>query len=123
MAGKGTDRGEEHWVTVAQAIKARMAELGITQIDLATKASVGLSTIQELTAGVVRRRQARTLAAISEALGWPSDQILRLSQGRGRPDVREQANSIRDELRSIRQDQEAITRRLDALEAHIQTER
>jgi transcriptional regulator with XRE-family HTH domain len=62
----------ENWQAVAGAINARMAELPLTQKELAERSGVSVATLRELQhAKAGRRRSARTLAAISLALGWP----------------------------------------------------
>lgn len=121
MATSSVQPGEGHWGAVAEAIRARMDELRVTQVDLAAKSGIGLSTVQELTTGVVRRRQARTLAPISEALGWPTDHILRLSRGEASQDQPMPQGKDGDgalaELHALRQEMERIKERLAALEA------
>lgn len=103
------------WDAVADAIRARMAELAVTQLELASKADVSLATVQELSSGMARRRYGRTLAAVSTALGWPSDQIERISAGEAAPDSTQQG--VADEVRELREELARINRRLDELEA------
>lgn len=95
----------QDWDAVAEAITARMAELGMRQRDLADAADVGLSTVQELQNNwKPRRRNRKTLAAISEALGWPSGQIEAIARGRPeeiRPSVEEQLAEIRSRLDAL----------------------
>lgn len=59
------------WAAVASAIRARIAETGMLQTDLAARAGVSPATIRDITNNPrARRRSARTLAALSAALGW-----------------------------------------------------
>ena len=61
----------EDWSAVAQAINARMAELGISQRELIARSHVSKAIVREIQHDVVRRRRsARTLEALSIALDW-----------------------------------------------------
>jgi hypothetical protein len=61
----------EDWSAVAQAINARMAELGISQRELIARSHVSKAIVREIQHDVVRRRRsARTLEALSVALDW-----------------------------------------------------
>jgi transcriptional regulator with XRE-family HTH domain len=61
------------WAAVADAIAARVAELGITQKELAGRSGVSESTVRALLKNYRPRRRARhTLEDISTALGWPA---------------------------------------------------
>lgn len=73
---------DQDWDAVATAITDRMNELGLRQRDVADKADVGLSTVQELANNwKPRRRNPKTLMAISVALGWPSGKISAIAKG------------------------------------------
>lgn len=69
------------WDAVAHAIRTRLAETRMTQMDVASRARVSLTTVRELQHNLnPRRRRPQTLAAVAEALGWPPgylDQVLR----------------------------------------------
>ncbi|MEU7961299.1 helix-turn-helix domain-containing protein [Micromonospora humida] len=66
----------EDWQAVASAINSRMAELPMTQQELAERSKVSVATLRELQyATATRKRSARTLAAISHALDWPDDYL------------------------------------------------
>lgn len=74
--------GDQHWDAVATAITERMGELGLRQRDVADKADVGLSTVQELANNwKPRRRNPKTLMAISVALDWPSGKLAAIARG------------------------------------------
>lgn len=67
---------QKDWDAVAAAIQARLGELDMTQADLAARAGVAPETVRELRTNLhPRRRSPRTLAALSEALGWPADHL------------------------------------------------
>jgi hypothetical protein len=74
----------EDWDAVARAVSARLTETRMTQMDVASRAQVSLTTLRELQHNLnPRRRRPQTLAAISEALGWSADhleQVLRSGQ-------------------------------------------
>lgn len=84
MANGNTQQVED-WDAVAQAISARLADTRMTQMEVASRARVSLTTLRELQHNLnPRRRRPQTLAAISEALGWPSDYLAQTLHG-GRP--------------------------------------
>lgn len=119
MGSDGIRQGVD-WTAVADAIRGRIEQQRITQLELASKAGVSLATVQELVKPLPRKRQPRTLAAVSVALGWPEDRLQEILHGRASA-VREPADTgdedIRVELRAIHEELARITRRLDALEA------
>src|SRR6266568_927188 len=60
------------WVAVAEAMKGRLAELDMTQAELVQRSRLAPMTIRELVHNTAQRRRSdQTLAAVSEALGWP----------------------------------------------------
>jgi transcriptional regulator with XRE-family HTH domain len=113
----------EDWDAVAEAIGNRMAEIRMTQMDVASRARLSLTTIRELQHNLnPRRRRPQTLAAVSEALGWPSDYLAQVLRGE-RPEPHE--DEVRDpvlvaldrlgrEIRELRDRVEQIERQLAA---------
>jgi hypothetical protein len=96
-----------------------MAEIDMTQADLAARAGVALMTVRELQHNLQpRRRNPRTLAAVSEALGWPGDQLARILEGQPSPDVHRN-DPVLAELEALRADLSAVVRRLDAIERQL----
>jgi len=107
------------WHAVATAIQGRLDELDMTQAELAARAGVALMTVRELQHNLTpRRRSPRTLAAVSEALGWPSDQIVRILDGQPASDV-DTDEPLLAELDAVKADLRAIVRRLDAIESRL----
>jgi transcriptional regulator with XRE-family HTH domain len=73
----------------------------MTQADLAARAGVALMTVRELQNNLQpRRRNPRTLAAVSEALGWPGDQLARILEGQPATDV-DQDDPVLAELEAV----------------------
>ena len=61
----------EDWTAVSTAVKGRVRELGLTQRELAQRSNVSLAIVREIQRNTAqRRRSARTLEALSVALGW-----------------------------------------------------
>lgn len=107
------------WDAVSRVIKARLAELDMTQAELAQRADVALMTVRELQHNLKpRRRNPRTLAAVSEALGCPSDHLSQVLQGK-RPGDPDAQDPVLSELDKINEELTAITRRLDAIEHRL----
>jgi transcriptional regulator with XRE-family HTH domain len=111
----------EDWASVGKAISARLGELGMTQLDLAAASKVSPATIREIQYNrIPRRRNPRTLQALSEALGWPDDHLTNLLQGRGESPADAAGPPTRAELESLRDAVGELNDRLARLEAQAQ---
>ena len=107
------------WDAVARAIDTRMRELDLTQAELAVRADVAPETVRELRNNLKpRRRNPRTLAAISEALGWPGDQLARVLAGEesDQPSANDPAGA---ELADLREIVAELSQRLDTVERRL----
>ncbi len=102
----------ENWAAVATELRERLDERGMTMTDLAARSGVSLTTVRELVHVLnTRRRQPRTLASLSAALGWPEDHLGTVLRGRATATL--PANdlaAVRRELRDLRQRVEALER-------------
>ena len=113
--------GGEDWDAVAKAISGRLADTRTTQMELASSAQLSLTTVRELQHNLnPRRRRPQTLAAVSEALGWPAGYLGEVLRG-GQPAVhREEAtdpvlgalNAVEAEIRALRDRVAAIEQQL-----------
>jgi transcriptional regulator with XRE-family HTH domain len=107
------------WQAVSDAIKARLIELEMTQAELTQRAGVALETVRELQLNLrSRRRSPRTLAAVSEALGWPSEHLASVADGR-RPSDPDAGDPVLAELDAIKDVLTGITSRLDTIERRL----
>jgi transcriptional regulator with XRE-family HTH domain len=86
-----------------------MAEAGWTQQRLSEASGVSVATIREVCHGRARRRHPRTLAALSEALGWPAGHLDGILTG-------QHPEPGSDALAAVWAELAAIRARLDALE-------
>jgi transcriptional regulator with XRE-family HTH domain len=123
-----TDAGVsgEDWDAVAEAIRHRLAETRMTQMDVASRARLSLTTIRELQHNLnPRRRRPQTLSAVSDALGWPSDYLDQVLRG-DRPEphddevsdpILQALDSLGREIRELRDRVEQIERQLAAEDA------
>jgi hypothetical protein len=111
----------EDWDAVARAIAARLTDTRTTQMDVASRAQVSLTTLRELQHNLnPRRRRPQTLTAISEALGWPPgylDQVLRGHTPQPHPDevsdpILHAIDDLGQEIRALRTRVEEIERQL-----------
>ncbi|MEU8495002.1 MAG: helix-turn-helix domain-containing protein [Actinomycetota bacterium] len=102
----------QDWSAVSDAIKDRLDERGMTMTDLASKSGVSLTTVRELVHVLnTRRRQPRTLVALSQALGWPADHLGAVLRGRpADADRSDDRADVREELRDLRRRVEALER-------------
>jgi DNA-binding Xre family transcriptional regulator len=76
----------EDWAAVAKAISVRAAELDLRQKDLAERSGVSLAIVREIQQGrIQRRRNPRTLEALSGALGWHPQHLAAVLHGEEPP--------------------------------------
>lgn len=98
------------WDAVASAINTRLAELEMTQTELSSTSRVSTATLRQIQHGVVKKRSPRTLADISEALGWPSAHLERVADGAPNPASTDRVAQLETEVAALRA-------RVDALES------
>ena len=100
----------EDWVAVANAIKQRVNELGWRQRELAQRSHVSQAIVRELQHHTVeRRRSARTLEALSIALGWHPQHLVAVLRGRTPPELGE----------PISNNGTTVSSRLDAIDERL----
>lgn len=109
------------WPAVAEAIKLRLRELDLTQVELAQRSQVSVATIRQLQGGSseTRRRHPRTLRALSEALQWSPDHLEAVADGRDPAVDPDENDPVVAELRNVKTSLTAITARLDAIEQQL----
>ncbi|MCA1693626.1 MAG: helix-turn-helix transcriptional regulator, partial [Actinobacteria bacterium] len=99
----------EDWVAVANVIKERVNELGWRQRELAQRSHVSQAIVRELQHHTVeRRRSARTLEALSVALGWHPQHITAVLRGRTPPEL---GDPVSDNGRTVSSRLDAIDER------------
>jgi len=104
----------EDWAAVADAINKRVDELGWPQGELAERAHVSRATVREVQHHTAeRRRSARTLEALSAALGWHPHHIDAVLHGYVPPDPPEPVSS------SLHSRVDALESRLDDIVEHL----
>lgn len=54
-----------------QALQARMDQLALSQVDLAKVSGLSTRTISDLTGGLQRGYQGKTITLIERAVDWP----------------------------------------------------
>ncbi len=114
----------EDWAAVAEAINGRVNELGWRQGELAERSRVSRATVREIQHHIVeRRRSARTLDALSIALGWHPQHIDAVLRRRRPPQLPEpvakNGESLWFRMDSVERHLSAITDRLDAIQADL----
>ena len=102
----------QDWSAVAVALRDRLDERGMTMTELAARSGVSLTTVRELVHVLnTRRRQPRTLASLSTALGWPAEHLGTVLRGRTLVEpAADDLASVRRELRDLRERVEALER-------------
>lgn len=105
------------WAAVAAAINTRLAELDMTQKELADRSEVAVFTLRQIQSPEAypsRRRSPRTLAAISRALRLPEDHLARVAD----QDSPDEVNSdVQDELADLRREVADLRERVTQLES------
>jgi transcriptional regulator with XRE-family HTH domain len=95
----------EDWAAVGEAVAGRMRERTMTQKQLAERSKVSPATIRHIQHNTGHHRHnARTLEALSGALGWPPQYLDDVLHGR----PQQAAEQVTDEA--------ALRSRLDAME-------
>jgi hypothetical protein len=109
----------EDWTAVSRAISDRVAELRTTQMEVAAKARISLTTLRELQRNInPRRRRPQTLAALSEALGWPADYLAKVLHGEDvQPDAKR--DPVLDSLAFIERELGDLRERVDRIEQQL----
>lgn len=69
------------WESVADAVRARLDELTMSQRDLAKKADVSVDTVRKIVNSEQESYRRLTLSSVSRALDWPGDTLQRISDG------------------------------------------
>lgn len=114
----------EDWDAVARAITARLTETRMTQMDVASRAQVSLTTLRELQHNLnPRRRRPQTLAAVSEALGWRADHLEQILRGQRpqRPD-HERTDPILAAIDALEQELRQLRGRVETIEQQLADE-
>jgi hypothetical protein len=111
----------EDWAAVASAISGRLAELRTTQMDVAAKARISLTTLRELQHNTSsRQRRPQTLSALSEALGWPADYLARVLRGENaRPHPDEEHDPVLKSLTTVERELGELRDRVDRIEQQL----
>lgn len=100
-------------MAVANAIKQRVNELGWRQRELAQRSHVSQAIVRELQHHTVeRRRSARTLEALSAAMGWHPQHLAAVLRGRTPPEL---GDPVSDDDRTVSSRLDAIDERLSEI--------
>lgn len=112
----------EDWTAVAKAINQRVDELGMTQRTLANRAQVSSAIIREIQQNKIqRRRNTKTLEALSVALNWHPQHLSAVLYGADPVEAaRRQADEVPDRLTAMERQLRAISRQLDAMNANLE---
>lgn len=110
----------EDWAAVAKAIDERVTELGWRQRELARRSHVSQAVIRELQHHTVeRRRSARTLEALSTTLGWHSQHLHAVLEGRRPPEPGHPVATVDGD--TVWQRLDSLERRLAEIQADVRT--
>jgi predicted transcriptional regulator len=112
----------EDWSAVARAINQRVDELGMTQRTLAARAQVSSAIIREIQQNRIhRRRNAKTLEALSVALSWPAEHLSAVLDGRDPAEVSSRAaDDVPDRLTAMERQLRTISRQLERLNSNME---
>jgi transcriptional regulator with XRE-family HTH domain len=96
-------------------------EMRATQMDVASRAGVSLTTLRELQHNLnPRRRRPQTLSAVSEALGWPSGYLAQVLHGEpAQPHTDEVDDPVLQSLKSLETAIELLRERVARVEQQL----
>ncbi|WP_016697530.1 helix-turn-helix domain-containing protein [Actinoalloteichus spitiensis] len=118
----------EDWAAVAHAVNTRARELSLRQKEIAEESGVSLAIVREIQQGrIQRRRNPRTLEALSLALDWHPQHLTAVLRGETPPERDPSAKPVEDpvipllhtvirELRGLRAQIGTLSSRLTDLE-------
>ncbi|GAA3436982.1 helix-turn-helix domain-containing protein [Kutzneria kofuensis] len=110
---------DEDWAAVAGAINARTADLALKQKELAERSGVSLAIVREIQQGKIqRRRNPRTLEALSIALDWHPQHLSAVLRGENPPEAEAPATTADDPVVAMLG---TIVRELRGLRAQVGT--
>jgi hypothetical protein len=114
----------EDWAAVASTIEEHMKVVGLNQRELAVHAGVALSIVRELRHNTVqRRRNGRTLEAISVALGLHRRHLNAVLTGKQPPELGDPdtypADGVPHQLARIEDRLNELADQLGAMDAKI----
>lgn len=114
-------RADEDWDAVARAIQNRLDETRTTQMDVAARARVSLTTLRELQHNNnARNRRPQTLSAISEALGWPAGYLARVLHGEpAEPHADESSDPVLSSLTTLEREIRDLRARVVEIERQL----
>ncbi len=109
----------EDWAAVAREVNSRAATLGLRQKDLAERSGVSLAIIREIQQNKTqRRRNPRTLEALSVALQWHPQHLGAVLAGIKPPDADPESAAPADPIAAAL---ESVIREIRGLRAQIGT--
>jgi transcriptional regulator with XRE-family HTH domain len=112
----------DNWAAVAEAIRTRVADLGITQKELVTRSGVSESTIRQLQNNYgPRKRNRHTLEDLSRGLGWPDYYLGRLLDDTPTSAPTETSDSVQAEIADLRGQVVDLAKRVEALEHDLRS--
>ncbi len=114
----------EDWDAVARTITARLTDTRMTQMDVASRAQVSLTTLRELQHNLnPRRRRPQTLTAISGALGWPADYLEQILRGDPpQPPDHEDTDPVLAAIDALEQEVRRLRSRVEKIERQLTDE-
>lgn len=75
------DEQRQQWARVGQELESRMADISMSQADLARATKISRETLRHLIAGKAANYRGKTLRATSRAVGWTPESIDLIRQG------------------------------------------
>lgn len=113
----------DDWTAVARAINQRVDELGMTQRKLAERSQVSQAIIREIQQNKIqRRRNAKTLEALSVALDWHAEHLSAVLDGQRPPALHDTpSDEVPARLTAIERHLRSITRQLAMMNANLES--
>lgn len=107
---------DEAWTRLAGAVRSRRDELGLTQVELATKAGISEPTLRVIEGARRRSYQKATLRALSQALGWTPDGAQRILGGEDALEAGAQRTETETEVEALKAEVAKLQERIANLQ-------
>lgn len=100
---------------IAEAIDRRRRELRLTLTEVRDRAGISQSQVSLMANAKGTGYRAETLAAVSQALSWPSDMLQRIGEGETYPDDLSEDDKFEVIIQRLARTEENFSQRLAQL--------
>lgn len=100
---------------IAEAIDKRRRELRLTLTEVRDRAGISQSQVSLMANAKGSGYRPETLAAVSQALAWPSNMLERIGEGEEYPDQMSEDDKFEVVIQRLEQTEQSLSQRLGQL--------